>query len=287
MSSNDVVIEAWNTVLYDKFVRFRHLLVAGLSGHSEELLRRNLYPKGARVLDVGCGFGDSTIKIARAVGPQGEAVGVDCAERFVHTAERDAAQAGVHNARFIKADVQTDDLRGPYDYAFARFGTMFFTLPGVALRNIRAALKPGGVLTQIVWRKREDNPWLYEAELKVREIVPVVSHEDTDQVHCGPGPFSMAGADMVSSMLASAGYSGITFERYDTDICIGRDLQDAIEFAMALGPAGEIIRLAGAEGERLIPTVAAALRQTLAPYVRNDGVWAPSSTWFITSRRSH
>ena len=287
MSSNDVVIEAWNTVLYDKFVRFKHLLVAGLSGHSEELLRRNLYPKGARVLDVGCGFGDSTIKIARAVGPQGEAVGVDCAERFVRTAEGDAAQAGVHNARFIQADVQTDDLRGPYDYAFARFGTMFFTLPGAALRNIRAALKPGGVLTQIVWRKREDNPWLYEAELKVREIVPVVSHEDTDQVHCGPGPFSMAGADMVSSMLASAGYSGITFERYDTDICIGRDLQDAIEFAMALGPAGEIIRLAGAEGERLMPAVAAALRQTLAPYVRDDGVWAPSSTWFITSRRSH
>ena len=287
MSSNDVVTEAWNTVLYDKFVRFRHLLVAGLSGHSEELLRRNLYPKGARVLDVGCGFGDSTIKIARAVGPQGEAVGVDCAERFVRTAEGDAAQAGVHNARFIQADVQTDDLRGPYDYAFARFGTMFFTLPGAARRNIRAALKPGGVLTQIVWRKREDNPWLYEAELKVREIVPVVSHEDTDQVHCGPGPFSMAGADMVSSMLASAGYSGITFERYDTDICIGRDLQDAIEFAMALGPAGEIIRLAGAEGERLMPAVAAALRQTLAPYVRDDGVWAPSSTWFITSRRSH
>jgi len=287
MSGNDVVIEAWNSVLYDKFVRFKHLLVAGLSGHSEELLSRNLYPKGARVLDVGCGFGDSTVKIARAVGPQGEAVGVDCAQRFVRTAERDAAMAGVPNARFFQADVQTDDLRGPYDYAFARFGTMFFTMPGAALRNIRLALKPGGVLTQIVWRKREDNPWLYEAELKVREIVPVVSHENTDQVHCGPGPFSMAGADMVSSMLVSAGYSGISFERFDTDICIGRDLDDAIEFAMALGPAGEIIRLAGAEGERLIPTVAAALRQTLAPYVRNDGVWAPSSTWFITSRRSH
>jgi len=286
MTTNDVVIEAWNTILYDKFVRFRHLLVAGLSGHSEELLRRNLYPKGARVLDIGCGFGDSTVKIARAVGPQGEAVGVDCAERFVRTAEVDAVQAGVPNARFFKADVQTDDLRGPYDYVFARFGTMFFTLPGAAFRNIRAALKPDGVLTQIVWRKREDNPWLYDAELKVREIVPAVSHEDTDQVHCGPGPFSMAGADMVSSMLASAGYSGITFERFDTDICIGRDLEDAIEFAMALGPAGEIIRLAGAEGERLMPAVAVALRQTLAPYVRDDGVWAPSSTWFITSRRS-
>ena len=209
-----------------------------------------MHPKGVRVLDVGCGFGDSTVKIARAIGVRGEAVGVDCADNFVRAAEREAAEAGVSNARFFRADVQTDDLRGPYDYAFARFGTMFFTMPGVALRNIHAALKPGGVLTQIVWRKREDNPWLHDSELKVRELVPVVSHGDTDQVHCGPGPFSMAGADMVSSMLVTAGYTGITFERFDTDICIGRDLDDAIEFAMALGPAGEIIRLAGGRGRK-------------------------------------
>lgn len=285
MAGNDVVIEAWNTVLYDKFVRFKHLLVAGLAGHSNEVLRRGLYRDGARVLDVGCGFGDSTIRIARAVGPSGAAFGVDCAENFVRVAGREAAEAGVPNAQFFTADVQSDNLRGPYDYAFSRFGTMFFMMPGVALRNIRTSLKPGGVLTQIVWRKREDNPWLHDAELKVREIVPVVSHEDTDQVHCGPGPFSMAGPDMVSSMLMSAGFTSISFERFDTDICIGRDLDDAIEFATALGPAGEIIRLAGAEGEKLRPTVVSALRQTLARYVRADGVWAPSSTWFITARR--
>jgi ubiquinone/menaquinone biosynthesis C-methylase UbiE len=285
MSSNEVVVEAWNTVLFDKFVRFKHLLVAGLSGHSDELLSRNLYPEGARVLDVGCGFGDSTLKIARAVGMRGEAVGVDCAKNFVRVATDEAARAGVTNARFFAADVQTDDLRGPYDHAFARFGTMFFMMPGAALRKLHAALRPGGVLTQIVWRKREDNPWLHDAELKVREIVPIVSHEDTDQVHCGPGPFSMAGPDMVSSMLMSAGFAGVTFERFDTDICIGRDLDDAIEFAMALGPAGEIIRLAGAEGERLKPQVASALRGTLSRYERADGVWAPSSTWFITARR--
>ena len=285
MSSNDVVVEAWNTVLYDKFVRFKHLLVAGLAGHSDEILRRNLYRDGAKVLDVGCGFGDSTIRIARSISPHGAAFGVDCADNFVRAAERDAAEVGVKNAHFFRADVQSDNLRGPYDYAFSRFGTMFFTMPGVALRNIRAALKPGGTLTQIVWRKREDNPWLHEAELKVREIVPVVSHEDTDQVHCGPGPFSMAGPDMVSSMLLAAGFINVTFERFDINICIGRDLEDAIEFAMALGPAGEIIRLAGAEGERLRPTVAAALRQTLGRYVRTDGVWAPSSTWFISARR--
>jgi hypothetical protein len=93
----------------------------------------------------------------------------------------------------------------------------------------------------------------------------------------------MAGADMVSRMLRGAGFERIAFERHDCDICIGRDLDDAIEFAMALGPAGEVIRLAGAEGEKLKPQLVAALRDTLAPFVRDDGVWAPSSTWLITA----
>lgn len=284
LQDNEIVVAAWNTVLFDKFLRFKHLLVAGLSGHSNEFLSRRPYRPGERVLDVGCGFGDCTIPIARQVSPRGEAVGVDCAENFVRASEQDAAQAGAANARFFAADVQEGDLGGPYDHAFARFGTMFFMSPVAALRNVRRALKPGASFTQIVWRKREDNPWLHDAELRVRDIVPVVSHEEANQVHCGPGPFSMAGPDMVSAMMKAAGFERVTFERYDTDICIGRNLDDAVEFAMALGPAGEIIRLAGAEGERLKPKVVAALRETLARYERNDGVWAPSSTWFITAR---
>jgi ubiquinone/menaquinone biosynthesis C-methylase UbiE len=284
VGDNEVVIEAWNTVLFDKFVRFKHLLIGGLASHSDAVMSRRLFPKGARVLDVGCGFGDTTIRIAREVGPDGEAVGTDCAPNFITASEQDARAAGVTNASFFCADSQSDDLRGPYDHAFARFGTMFFMMPGAALRNIRRALKPGGVFTQVVWRKREDNPWLHDAELCVRGIVPVVSHEETDQVHCGPGPFSMSGPDMVSSMLQAAGYDRVSFERFDTDICIGRDLDDAVEFAMALGPAGEIMRLAGPEGERLKPEVIRALRKTLAPYQRANGIWAPSSTWFISSR---
>jgi ubiquinone/menaquinone biosynthesis C-methylase UbiE len=61
MSSNEVVDEPWNTVLFDTFVRLTHLLVTGLARYSDELLLRNLYPVGVRVLDVGCGFGDSTL----------------------------------------------------------------------------------------------------------------------------------------------------------------------------------------------------------------------------------
>ncbi|HEX5124158.1 MAG TPA: class I SAM-dependent methyltransferase [Rhodanobacteraceae bacterium] len=278
-----VITQAWNTVLFDKFIRFRHLLVDGLAQHSDAALDRRSFARGEHVLDVGCGFGDSTLRIARSVGPAGEAVGMDCAANFIGECEKDALKSGVRNAQFFVGDAQWDDLRGPYDHAFARFGTMFFEAPGAAMGNVRRSLKPGGTFTQIVWRKREDNPWLHEAELRVKAIVPVVDPETSNQVHCGPGPFSMSGPDMVSTMLRSVGFHRITFERHDCDICIGRDLAESIEFAMALGPAGEVMRLAGAEAERLKPQVIAALTEALTPFVRKDGVWAPSSTWFITA----
>lgn len=284
MDDNKIIIEAWNTVLFEKFCRFQHLLVDSLSRHSDEALSRMSFGETARVLDIGCGFGDSTQLIAKKIGARGVARGVDCAENFVRAATESARAAGLTNTEFFVGDVQTDDLRGPYDHVFARFGTMFFNLPGAAMRNVRKALVPGGTFTQIVWRKREDNPWLHEAELRVKAIVPIVSHEETDQVHCGPGPFSMSGPDMVSSMLRSAGFERITFERYDRDLCIGRDLDDAIAFAMALGPAGEAIRLAGAEADRLRPAIMAALTEALTPFVTPRGVYAPSSTWFITAR---
>ncbi|MGB8633900.1 MAG: class I SAM-dependent methyltransferase, partial [Rhodanobacteraceae bacterium] len=265
--NNNVVVEAWNTILYDKFCRFRHLLVDGLSKHSDAALTRTAYAPGQRILDIGCGFGDSTLEIALSVAPDGEAVGIDCAERFIASSRKDAAEQNVDNARFVVADAQGDSLDRPYDHAFARFGTMFFDWPGAAMRNIRKALKPGGSLTQIVWRRREENPWLYEAEQCVRKIVPAVEHNQTDAVHCGPGPFSMAGPDMVSLMLRSAGFERITFERHDCDICVGSNLDEAIEFAIALGPAGEIMRLAGEQGEALKPEVIDALKIALQPFV--------------------
>ena len=282
---NAIIIEAWNTVLFEKFSRFRHVLTTGLSAHGYALLARHPIAPGARVLDLGCGFGDTTQDIARAAGAGGQVVGIDCAANFIEVARSEAEAAGLSWASFRVGDVQFEPLGGPYDRAFSRFGTMFFNLPGAALRNVRRSLAPGAELTAVVWRRREDNPWLFAAEQTVRQIVPVVSHEETNEVHCGPGPFAWSGADTVSDLLRSAGYERIRFERCDLEICIGRTLGEAVEFSMALGPAGEILRLAGAEGERLKQQVLAAMQRTLTEFERADGsgVWAPSSTWLISA----
>src|SRR5690349_24579681 len=78
-TETEIVIEAWNTVLFEKFCRFRPLLTRGLQRHGEELLRRRPPRYATRVLDVGCGFGDTTRHIAALIGRGGTAVGVDCA----------------------------------------------------------------------------------------------------------------------------------------------------------------------------------------------------------------
>ncbi len=281
---NDEVTRAWNGVLFDKFVRFKPILTTGLSLHGGVLLERRPPPAGGRVLDVGCGFGDLTCQLARALAPSGgRAVGVDVAQNFVEASTRDAAAAGSTNAEFFCADVQTDDLRAPYAAAYARFGTQFFTSPVAALKAVKRALEPGAWFTFAVWRKREDNPWLYVPEQTVRSLISP-EEETADEPTCGPGPFSMRSADLVSDQLRAAGFHQIGFERHDAEIGIGRDLDEAVAFATALGPAGEIMRLAGDVAKQKAPQVDAALRAALTPFASTRGVYAPSSAWVVTAR---
>jgi SAM-dependent methyltransferase len=221
------------------------------------------------------------MQIASLVGDAGSALGVDVAPRFVERAREDAARDGVANVRFDVADVQVREFDEEFDYAFSRFGTMFFANPVPALRNVRKALRPGGRLTMVVWRRREDNPWVYEAEQVVKPLVD--EPEETDEARCGPGPFSMANADTVSQMLMSAGFDEIAFGRFDRPFLVGRDLDEAIEFNLALGPAAEAVRLAGEDGAAIRPQLTELLRRTLQPFVTSGGVVAGSSTWIVSA----
>jgi SAM-dependent methyltransferase len=279
---NAEAIEAWDGPLYDRFVRFRHLLAGGLGVHGDEALRVVAPAPGERALDIGCGFGDTAQQLAELVGATGSVLGVDAAPRFIETAREEAAQAGVRNARFEVLDVETQSFGEQFDLAFSRMGTMFFANPVAALRNVRKALVPGGRLAMAVWRSKVENEGFYRGQLVTERFVS--KPESYDEPTCGPGPFSMGNADTTSGILVSAGFQNISLLRCDKPILIGVDLDEAVEFVMNIGPAGEILRLAGEQAEHLHETVAQALREDMAEWAGPDGkVMGPASTWIVTA----
>jgi SAM-dependent methyltransferase len=276
-ATNREAAEAWSGPLFDRFVRYRDLVADGLGAHGRAAMEAHPPGAGDRVLDLGCGFGDTTQRLAELVGSEGEALGLDVSEPFVELARSEAK--GVENVRFACADLQVAELEGGFDYAFSRMGIMFFANPVQAFRNVRGALKPGGRLCAVVWRRKLDNDWMYRAEQVVEGYLE--RPEETDEPTCGPGPFSMANADTVSEQLAIAGFEQISLQRCDLPIKIGGDLEHAVEFNMALGPAGEVLRLWGDRVEEIRPKIASELREALAEFEGPDGVIAPASTWII------
>lgn len=281
-AANQEATDAWSGPLFDRFVRFRDLVTVGLGAHGEVAMKAHPPKPGDRVLDLGCGFGDTTQRLAALVGEGSEAVGVDVSEPFVAAAREEAKEAGIENVSFAVADVQVADFDGSFDYAFSRMGLMFFANPVQALRNVRSALVPGGRLCAVVWRRKLDNDWVHRAELVVADYLE--HPEESDEPTCGPGPFSMANADTVSEQLAIAGFEEISLRRCDLPIKIGDDLDHAVEFTMSLGPAGEVLRLWGDRVEEIRPEISAKLHEALVEFDGPDGVIAPASTWILGAR---
>jgi SAM-dependent methyltransferase len=236
------------------------------------------------VLDFGCGFGETSLEIGRLVGPAGEVLGIDCTSAFLDIANRERDEAGLRNVRYELGDAQVHPLKASYyDVAFARFGVMFFESAVRALRNVHRALVPGGKVCLIVWRSLADNPAWGTAKAVVREYLPPPGPSAQT---CGPGPFSWADEHTDRAILAAAGFTEVElFRRSDLDMCIGRTVDEAIDYQILVGPSGEIVREAGEEARRLMPEIRARLADVMRPHVRDDGVYLPSSTWLIMARK--
>jgi ubiquinone/menaquinone biosynthesis C-methylase UbiE len=283
VEDNVEATEAWNGPLFEVWVTYREIVAEGLAGHGEAALRANPPRERDRVLDIGCGLGDTTVRLAGLVGAAGHAHGVDVAERMIDTAIEEAAEAGLTNVSFATCDVEVTKFDQMFDYAYSRMGTMFFANPVAALRNVRKALTHGGLLNMVVWRRKLDNEFMHRAELVVAEYLE--EPEESVVPRCGPGPFSMANADTVTDMLKSAGYEDIRLARQDLPYKIGNDLEHAVAFNMALGPAAEVLRMWGERVDDIRAKIADDLRAALSDYVVDGGaVVAPASTWAVTAR---
>jgi SAM-dependent methyltransferase len=159
---------------------------------------------------------------------------------------------------------------------------MFFENPVAAMRKVLRALKPGGELVFIVWRSKAENAWAQVPEAVVQKFLPPPGG---DARTCGPGPFSMAEPEVVKKQLEIAGFEDIRFEATDGPLTVGKSSRNAIDFQLAIGPAGEVFREAGHLAEERRGEIEAALREALAPYQQDGHIVMPSGSWRVSARK--
>jgi ubiquinone/menaquinone biosynthesis C-methylase UbiE len=231
--------------------------------------------KARRVLDIGCGTGATTLAIARLLGRNGTAVGLDISEPMIALANQRAA---LENAppRFLCADAQTYAFdAASFDMIVSRFGTMFFDDSVHAFANLRRAATSGARLHTIVWRSPADNPFMIAAEKAAAPFLPQMPARNPD----APGQFALADRNRVYSILEKAGWSEIAIEPLDVACTLPeRELNDYIT---RLGPLGRVLpKLEEPARSRIV----AAVRAAFEPYVQGAEVRFTGACWTVSAR---
>lgn len=280
--ANEEAVRAWDTVLYERWKQNRKVFVGALDEVTEDLFERFPPPQGGRCIDIGCGFGETTQRLGELVGGDGFALGTDSSPRFVEDARREAAEAGARNVEFEVADAQTAEWESVYDYAFSRMGTQFFAAPVPAMRAIRGALKPGGGLRKICWRRKGESPFWAETEQVVERFLSRPEEYEADT--CGPGPFSLGNPETLEGILAAAGFEEIELHSREFDYFMGEDMAEAVDSLLAIGPGAELIRLNGEHGESRRGEIAEALAEHYKEWQRPDGsIVGRGSVWLVAA----
>ncbi|MFI5307459.1 MAG: class I SAM-dependent methyltransferase [Polyangiales bacterium] len=201
-SANEAQRRVWNDPTFVERWKRRERGVEPLTAPLIEHL--GLAP-GERVIDIGCGGGNSTLAAAVAVGAKGAAVGVDLSAPLLELARERAAQAGLTQASFVVDDAQTAQIPGaPFDVAMSRLGVMFFSQPVAAFTNIRKHLRPGGRLAFLCMREGDANP----------SVPPLIARLFGSLASQGggvrpPSPIALADRDYTEGILRAAGFVDI------------------------------------------------------------------------------
>jgi SAM-dependent methyltransferase len=242
----------------------------------EALLVEEAFPgEGARVLDVGCGAGATTLAMARRLGQHSTArcVGVDLSAQLVEVARARAAAEGLSTATFVEADAQTHAFAaGAFDAVISRFGVMFFDDPEAAFATLRRAARPRAKLVFVAWRRPAENPFMTAAVRAAAPLLPIAKTENPE----APGQFAFADGGRVRRILEASGWKDVEVAPLDLP-CSARE-QDLNAYAAKLGPVGRALRDVD---EATRARVVDAVRRAYEPWVRDGAAHFTAACWLV------
>lgn len=277
-SPNADEIAFWNGRSGEKWVQYQEMQDRMLRPHGLRAIDAAALSPGERVLDIGCGCGDTALHIARVVGEGGDVVGLDVSDVMLAHARRRAAEEQAPGIGFQVADAEVHGFAGnSADVIFSRFGVMFFNDPVAAFTNMRTALTADGRLAFVCWQKLSENPWVnIPFEAAARHIdMPAPAKENA------PGPFAFSDPRRVERILTDSGFDGVEIAPFSPDLLVGRTLDEAVKYLMQMTPIAGALAEAGPE---MRAVVSDELHPVLAPHIGPDGVFLGSATWIVTAR---
>ena len=278
MPSNEEQVAFWNGTAATRWVQGQVRMDRTLRPLGLAALEAAELAPGHRVLDVGCGCGDTTFELARRVGPQGRVIGVDVSAQMLAHARARAAEVGVeatcHEADAASAPLPT------VDRIFSRFGVMFFDEPEAAFANLRSALVSGGRLSFVCWRGLGANAW---ARLPFEAVNAVLGPPPGPPDPHAPGPFAFAEPERVTRILSGAGFSDVALSPLDLELEWAESVDDATlrDAFVNLGPAAR--RLYDAP-EDVREAAAEAILGQLRPHAREGRLALASAVWVVSAR---
>ena len=207
-TSNDEQIEYWNGDAGAMWAKRQDRMDALFAPISAATLDACRVKRGDRALDVGCGCGDTTLRLAER---GAIATGVDISKPMLARARERAAANGL-DATFLLGDASQTRFDTTYDLLFSRFGVMFFGDPTAAFTNLHAALSRNGKLCFVCWQPPQRNPWI-SAPFAVAQ--PMLPPQPVLEPRA-PGPFAFADPGYVREILNGAGFKSITVDELST-----------------------------------------------------------------------
>lgn len=269
-------IEYWNGPSGLKWVHNQAIMDASLADATAGLFSRAAITPGEKVLDIGCGSGETSLMAARAVGPGGAVTGIDISKPLLELARHRAE--GIANLRFVEADASDHAFNPTSDLLLSRFGVMFFDNPVTAFANIRTAASGGGRMAFVCWRALGENEY---AAMPFEVAKPLMPPLPPANPHA-PGPFALSDPDRLRGILAEAKFRDIEIDKLDGMMRMGTTPEQAGTQATSLGPTARSLALFD---ENVRSRVLAAVTDAFRSYPLVDGqITCRIACWLVNAK---